>query len=56
MHIDVKKKLIEEKMYALKGVKREKFRDFLLKEFSDDDLKDLSHTNADKLLTFLASL
>jgi wobble nucleotide-excising tRNase len=56
MHIDIKKKLIEEKMYALKGAKREKFRDFLLKEFSDDDLKDLSHTNADKILAFFAGL
>jgi hypothetical protein len=56
MHIDAKKKLIEEKMYALKGAKREKFRDFLLKEFSDDDIKELTHTNADKILIFLASL
>jgi hypothetical protein len=56
MHIDAKKKLIEEKMYSLKGAKREKFRDFLLNEFSDDDIKELTHTNADKILAFLASL
>jgi hypothetical protein len=56
MYIEAKKKLIEEKMYALKGAKREKFRDFLLKEFSDEDLKELTHSNADKLLAFLASL
>jgi wobble nucleotide-excising tRNase len=56
MHIDIKKKLIEEKMYALKGAKREKFRNFLLKEFSDDDIKELTHTNADKILAFLARL
>ena len=53
MHIDAKKKLIEEKMYALKGVKREKFREFLVNNFTDDDLKELAHTNADKLLVFL---
>jgi wobble nucleotide-excising tRNase len=56
MHIDIKKKLIEEKMYALKGAKREKFRNFLLKEFSDDDIKELTHTNADKILAFLARI
>ena len=53
MHIDTKRKLIEEKMYALKGAKREKFREFLVNNFTDDDLKELTHTNADKLLVFL---
>jgi outer membrane protein assembly factor BamE (lipoprotein component of BamABCDE complex) len=56
MHIDIKKKKIEEKMLSLSFNKRDKFREFLVNSFSDDDLKDLSHTNADKLLTFLASI
>jgi hypothetical protein len=56
MHIDIKKKTIEEKMHKLSYKARDKFREFLVNSFSDDDLKDLSHTNADKLLTFLASL
>jgi hypothetical protein len=53
MHIEVKKKLIEEKMYALKGAKREKFREFLVSEFTDEDLKNITHSQADRLLVFL---
>jgi hypothetical protein len=53
MHIDAKKKLIEEKMLSLSFNKREKFREFLVNDFTDDDLKELTHTNADKLLVFL---
>ena len=56
MHIEVKKKMIENKMYSLKEKKRDKFRDFLVKEFTDEDLKELSHEHADKLLAFLASI
>jgi len=56
MHIEVKKKTIEEKMLVLPFKKREKFRNFLVNDFNDDDLKELTHTGADKLLAFLASL
>jgi hypothetical protein len=56
MHIDIKRKLIEEKMYVLKGTKREKFREFLVNDFTDDDLKELTHTNADKLLAFFGKV
>jgi hypothetical protein len=56
MHIDIKKKLIEEKMYVLKGTKREKFREFLVNDFTDEDLKELTHTNADKLLAFFGKV
>jgi hypothetical protein len=56
MHIDIKKKSIEEKMHKLSYKARDKFREFLVNDFNDDDLKELSHTNADKLLTFLASI
>jgi len=56
MHIEVKKKTIEEKMKGLSSKSKDKFRSFLVSDFSDDDLKELSHTNADKMLTFLASL
>jgi hypothetical protein len=56
MHIDIKKKTIEEKMHKLSFKARDKFREMLVNNFSDDDLKDLTHTSADKLLTFLASL
>jgi hypothetical protein len=54
MHIDIKKKSIEEKMHKLSFKARDKFREFLVSSFSDDDLKELSHINADKLLAFLA--
>jgi hypothetical protein len=56
MHIEIKKKTIEEKMYALSFNKRDKFREYLVNSFTDDDLKDLTHTDADKLLAFLASV
>jgi hypothetical protein len=56
MHIEAKKKLIEEKMYVLKGTKREKFREFLVNDFTDEDLKELTHTNADKLLAFFGKV
>ena len=56
MHIEVKKKAIEEKMLALSFKKRVKFRAFLVNDFTDDDLKELTHTGADKLLLFLTRL
>ena len=56
MHIEIKKKQIHEKMLSLSFKERDKFREMLVKDFSDDDLKELTHTNADKLLTFLASV
>jgi len=56
MHIEVKKKLIEQKMYKLSEKKRDKFRDFLLNNFTDEDLKDLNHESADKLLAFLEKI
>ena len=56
MHIEVKKKQIETMMYSLKGQKRERFRAFLVSDFTDEDLKELTHTNADKLLAFLSKL
>ena len=55
-HIETKKKAIHEKMLSLSFKARDKFREILVKDFTDDDLKDLSHTNADKLLAFLATL
>jgi hypothetical protein len=56
MHIEVKRQAIYQKMAELKGAKRDKFREFLVNDFNDDDFKDLSNSNADKLLAFLASL
>jgi hypothetical protein len=56
MHIEVKKQTIYQKMHELKGAKREKFREFLVKDFTDEDLKELTHEHADKLLKFLANL
>ena len=56
MHIEVKKQLIYQKMYGLKGAKRDKFRELLVKDFTDEDLKELTHEHADKLLNFLAKL
>lgn len=56
MHIEAKKKQIEMLMYLLKGSKREKFRAFLVSEFTDEDLKELTHANADKLLAFLSKV
>lgn len=56
MHIEAKKKQIEMLMYLLKGSKREKFRAFLVSEFTDEDLKELTHTNADKLLAFFGKV
>jgi hypothetical protein len=56
MHIEVKKKAIEEKMLSLSFKSRDKFREMLVNDFSDDDLKELTHAGADKLLAFLAKL
>jgi len=56
MHIDIKKKKIEEKMLSLSFTKREKFRDFLVNDFTDEDLKELTHVNADKLLAFFGKV
>jgi hypothetical protein len=56
MHIEVKKQTIYQKMAELKGAKRDKFREFLVNDFTDEDFKDLTHSNADKLLAFLSSL
>lgn len=56
MILEQKKKQIEMLMYLLKGNKREKFRDFLVNEFTDEDLKELTHTNADKLLAFFGKV
>jgi len=56
MHIEAKKKQIEMLMYLLKGSKRERFRDFLVSEFTDEDLKELNHANADKLLAFFGKV
>jgi hypothetical protein len=56
MHIDIKKKTIEDKMHKLSFKARDKFREFLVNSFSDEDLKELTHSNADKLLAFLAKL
>lgn len=54
--IEQKKKAIEEKMYALTDKKREKFRDYLVSHFSDDDLRTMTSDTADKLLKYLNKL
>jgi hypothetical protein len=56
MLIEQKKKTIADKMYSLKPKARAEFSKFLVKDFTDEDLKDLSHENADKLLKFLESI
>lgn len=56
MLVEQKKKQIETLMYLLKGNKREKFREFLVNDFTDEDLKELTPTNADKLLAFFGKV
>jgi hypothetical protein len=56
MHIEAKKQVIYQKMNELKGKPKDKFRELLTNDFTDDDLKELTHSNADKLLAFLASI
>ena len=56
MFIETKRKAIEEKMYSLSERKRDKFRDFLVENFTDEDLQNLTHEQADKMLAFLAKI
>jgi hypothetical protein len=56
MLIEQKKKTIVDKMYSLKGKARNDFAKFLVTDFTDEELKDLTHENADKLLRFLESI
>lgn len=56
MIIQTKRQTIIEKMYKLKGKARTAFGQFLAKEFTDEDLLELSHENADKLLKFLENI
>lgn len=56
MLIEQKKKTIIDKMYSLKGKARAEFSKFLVNEFTDEDLKDLTHASADKLLKFLENI
>jgi hypothetical protein len=56
MFVEQKKQQIEMLMSMLKGKKREKFRAFLVSDFTDEDLKQLTQSNADKLLAFLKSI
>ena len=56
MLTEAKKQEIIRIMDTLKGAKREKFAMFLANDFTDDDLRDLTPSNADKLLTFIKKL
>jgi hypothetical protein len=56
MFVEQKKQQIVMLMDTLKDKKREKFAHFLATEFTDEDLQDLSHDNADKMLAFLANI
>jgi hypothetical protein len=56
MLIEQKKKTIVDKMYSLKAKARTDFARFLVTDFTDDDLQNLSHESADKLLKFLESI
>lgn len=56
MLIEQKKQKIVSLMNGLNTGKREKFAQFLATEFTDEDLMDLSHSNADKMLAFLAKI
>jgi hypothetical protein len=56
MLTETKKQEIIQLMEKLKGKKREKFSIFLATDFEDDDLRELTPTNADKLLKFIKSL
>ena len=51
-----KREYIINKMHKLKGKAREKFGLFLAREFSDEDLKELTPENADKLIEFVDKL
>jgi hypothetical protein len=51
-----KKKEIADKMYKLKAPERRKFASFLATDFSDDDLKELTDDNYNKMIKFLADL
>jgi hypothetical protein len=54
MLIEQKKKTIVDKMNNLKGKDKSEFGQYLAKEFTDEELRDLNHENADKLLNYLA--
>ena len=56
MLIEQKKQKIVSLMNELKPSKREKFAHFLATEFTDEDLMDLGHSSADKMLAFLAKV
>jgi hypothetical protein len=56
MLTQVKKQMIVDKMYKLNPKARSEFGKFLAKEFTDDDLRDLSQENADKLLQYLETI
>jgi hypothetical protein len=56
MLIEQKKQQIVTLMYLLKGKRREKFAHILASEYTDEDLKELTHANADKLLAFFGKV
>jgi hypothetical protein len=56
MLTETKKQEIITIMKTLKGKKREKFGMFLASDFEDQDLRELTPTNADKLLKFIKAL
>lgn len=51
-----KKQEIVRLMENLKDAKREKFAMFLASQFTDEDLRDLTPSSADKLLNFIKKL
>ena len=56
MLIQQKKNTIVDKMNNLKEKERTEFRQYLAREFTDEDLRELNHENADKLLKFLENI
>lgn len=56
MITEQKRTEIISKMLLLKDKKRLEFRDFLVEKFNDDDLRDLTPNDADKILSFLSKL
>lgn len=56
MFVEQKKQKIVELMNKLKDKNKQKFGSFLAKEFTDDDLRELTMENADKLLAFLTNI
>jgi hypothetical protein len=56
MFVEQKKQQIVMLMNQLKDKRREKFASFLATQFTDEDLKQLDHENADKLLAFLSDI